>query len=187
MPIPPRYEHVQYDDVPLPIRESFNTIKKLRRGIFISGGVGTGKTHTIYALKKQWDDNSTSPAPFFNTTELLREIKDDFDRPYGEKRNTLESLIKNKSPLFLDDMGSEKVSEWVQETFYLLINHKYNECTPVIISSNYTLAELKERIGERVVSRLLEMCDRFSMDLIDRRFDKVINQSSNSQNDNNIT
>lgn len=173
---PKRYEHVQYNDVPDSIRSVFDKIKETRRGLFIHGGVGTGKTHIAYALKNKFDETANNKAHFWNTTELLRELKEDFDRPYGEKKNILEQLMTSKTLIFLDDIGAEKISDWVQETFYLLINKKYNNCLPIVFTSNYTLAELNERVGERIVSRILEMCDRFKVDGVDRRFDKVINQ-----------
>lgn len=174
--IPTRYQHVEYSDVPEDIRTVFDQIKKTRQGLFIHGGVGTGKTHIAYALKKEYDRTSMNSSYFWNTTELLRELKEDFDRPYGEKKNILERLMTSKTLIILDDIGAEKISDWVQETFYLLINKKYNDCFPIVFTSNYSLAELNERIGERIVSRILEMCDRFKVDGVDRRFDKAVNQ-----------
>jgi DNA replication protein DnaC len=75
--------------------------------------------------------------------------------------------------LVLDDLGSEKTSEWVEETMNLIVNTRYNERRHTIFTSNYldtpddALVDgaesrdftLKERIGFRIHSRLHEMCD----------------------------
>jgi DNA replication protein DnaC len=70
--------------------------------------------------------------------------------------------------LVLDDIGSEKTSEWVEETMNLIVNTRYNERRHTIFTSNYedTPEEtddhsqtLKERIGFRIHSRLYEMCE----------------------------
>ena len=69
--IPKRYEKVKYEDVRDDIREKFDMIKDSRKGIYIHGPVGTGKTHTAFALKRKWDEISKNRAEFWNTSELL--------------------------------------------------------------------------------------------------------------------
>jgi DNA replication protein DnaC len=83
--------------------------------------------------------------------------------------------------LVLDDMGSEKTSEWVEETMNLIVNTRYNERRHTIFTSNYEDTPddavvdgnrdftLKERIGFRIHSRLHEMCDFLEWDGADFR------------------
>jgi hypothetical protein len=82
--------------------------------------------------------------------------------------------------LILDDLGSEKTSEWVEETMNLIVNTRYNERRHTIFTSNYedTPDEaavesneftLKERIGFRIHSRLHEMCEFLEWDGADFR------------------
>jgi hypothetical protein len=83
--------------------------------------------------------------------------------------------------LVLDDLGSEKTSEWVEETMNLIVNTRYNERRQTIFTSNYldTPDEavderekdftLKERIGFRIHSRLHEMCEFLEYDGADYR------------------
>ncbi len=83
--------------------------------------------------------------------------------------------------LVLDDLGSEKTSEWVEETMNLIVNTRYNERRHTIFTSNYedmpderrrrarTVPNLKERIGFRIHSRLHEMCEFLEYDGADYR------------------
>lgn len=172
MSIPMRYQDASYDDVPKNIKDLYENMRTTRKGIFIHGSVGTGKTHIIYALKKHWDQEIAQGSEFWNTTELLREIKDEFDRGVYDKRRVVEKLMESTRLLFLDDIGSEKSTEFVQETFYLLINRRYNDMRPVIFTSNFSLAELSARIGDRTVSRIVELCDIVALNGQDRRLAK---------------
>jgi hypothetical protein len=68
--------------------------------------------------------------------------------------------------LVLDDLGTEKKSEWVQETLGLVINSRYNTRRPTILTSNLQDPmdsadpnSFMFQIGARTRSRLLEMCD----------------------------
>ena len=73
--------------------------------------------------------------------------------------------------LVLDDLGSEKPSEWVEETMNLIVNTRYNERRPTIFTTNYEdtpdesdLDSLKARVGYRMHSRLHEMCEFLEYD-----------------------
>lgn len=166
--IPERYRHSNYMDLPETIRQKFESMRETRRGMYIHGGVGTGKTHTMYALIRHVFGNPI----VWNTTELMHEIKVDFDRPYGEKANPESEILRSRKLLFLDDMGAEKMSEFVAEKFYLIINDRYEKNIPIIVTSNLSIAELADRVGDRIASRIVEMCDVIELSGKDRRMDK---------------
>lgn len=168
--IPARYEKAEYNDVPEKIRQKFEKLRETRKGIYIHGSVGTGKTHIAYALKKHWDEkNQYKPAIFWNVTELLQRTKDDFDRVSYDKRRDVESLKESKSLLIMDDIGTEKASEWVIDQLYMLINKRYNDMLPVVFTSNLSVEELGRTLGDRIASRIVEMCDIVELTGEDRR------------------
>lgn len=183
---PERFKNAKYEEVPAQIKSLFEKVTETRRGIYIHGSVGTGKTHILYALKSGWEKpiertrtNNLEgkdetymhqrKSMFWNTTELLRSIKRDFDLPYGEKHRDEERILEHTGLLFLDDVGAEKMSEWVDETFYLIVNHRYNRALPTIFTSNLSIADLADRIGDRTVSRIAGMCDVVELVGEDRR------------------
>ena len=201
MKIPARYENVKIEDVPVEIFDSFKKICLEGRGIYLYGGVGSGKTHIVWALategykhkiereatlNKEAEERGEKvryvvdsyECEIINTTELLREIKSEFDKP-NESFDTLAwilgkdrgSFASTKKILILDDVGSEKLSEWVRETFYQIINNRNENKKPFMITSNFSIQQLAERIGDRNVSRIVEMCDIFELKGDDRRME----------------
>jgi DNA replication protein DnaC len=82
--------------------------------------------------------------------------------------------------LVLDDLGAQKPNEWVWDTVALVLNTRYNDKQTTLITTNYPdLAAggggltdperaareptLGDRIGDRMRSRLAEMCVRVEM------------------------
>jgi len=199
--IPKRYEDVSYRDVPENIRALFEQIKETRKGMYIHGGVGSGKTHIAYALLRATEytteyldteitgedgtvrtekrptrvlaDGAVLPIKslLWNTPRLIDTLKKNFNKSedFSDDQDEPEYLFDFYGLLFLDDLGAEKMSEWVAEQFYLILNFRYEAKLPTIITSNYSLGELSERLGDRIASRIAEMCDVVKIDGKDRR------------------
>ena len=66
-------------------------------------------------------------------------------------------LIMTVDFLVLDDLGAEKSSPWVLERLTLIVNDRYENLLPTVVTSNLDLELLEKQIGERIVSRLMEM------------------------------
>lgn len=182
MKTPLRFLNAKYEDIPTEIQTCCDKMRETRKGLYVHGSVGTGKTHILWALKNKFDERCKENAlrningPYsrvYNTTELLHEIRSQFDRK--NENDTLSELLEYKDILLLDDIGAEKISDWVMETFYMLINRRYENMIPTIFTSNFSTDELAERIGDRTASRIVEMCDIFNLSGQDRRLKKVNN------------
>jgi hypothetical protein len=68
--------------------------------------------------------------------------------------------------LILDDLGAERLTDWVEETMNVIVNSRYNAKLPTIFTSNYEdipgsedMSSLLVRVGFRLHSRLREMCE----------------------------
>ena len=180
--IPSRFENSDFTLIPPEIKAKFEDIFKTKKGIYLYGEVGTGKTYILYAIckelykrknefEKEKKFYSNYNCSVWNTTNLLREIKNEFDN----KRSGLDSLgdcMDYEGILMLDDVGSEKLTDWVKETFYLLINSRYEKNLLTIITGNFSLQDLADRIGDRTASRIVEMCDVVELLGKDRRMIK---------------
>lgn len=165
---PARYEHATWEHVPQNIQKIIEDIRSLRKGIYIHGAVGTGKTHIVYGVQQKLYDMGIS-SRVHNTTELIFDLKQDINRDPIEKKNWESRLIEYKGVLILDDIGSERITDYVAEVFYLIINHRYNEMKPTIFTSNLKVGELAQRIGDRTASRIVEMCEVVQLGGNDRR------------------
>jgi DNA replication protein DnaC len=142
--------------------ENFRTSE---RGILFYGPHGVGKTHLAIGILRACIQQSGARGYFFETRELLRLIRDTYNRSVEETEMGILTPILEAELLVLDDLGAERTSEWVQETLGLVINTRYNTRRPTICTTN--LADLKDntdprsltfQLGERTRSRLLEMC-----------------------------
>jgi DNA replication protein DnaC len=169
MNVPKRYESAEWEHVPEHVRALIENIKESRRGIYFHGTVGSGKTHILYAIHKHLDQNRILRSLIWNVTDLMFELRKDFERQPEVKTRIDEWLPEYNGLLMLDDIGAEKLTDFVSETVYRVVNSRYNAMLPILFSSNLPLSELAERIGDRTASRIVEMCDIVKLDGSDRR------------------
>lgn len=159
-----------------------------KQSVFISGECGRGKTHLAVALARIWwlgnmpliDSQSSSGRPeidkyglplFLPSVELFLELKASFD----SKHDSEEAVIRKYADhlfLVIDDVGSEKVSDWSRQMFYTLIDRRYRDMKQTIITSNLSLGELAKQIDARISSRILEMGIAIELKGKDKRIER---------------
>lgn len=141
--------------------------------LVLTGPVGTGKTHQAYGALRRIA--AAGPARF----EMLATTAPDMYgllRPGGSEKGTEHELRRLcRIPLLLlDDLGTEKLSEWTEEATYRLLNERYNACLPLIITTNLPIrsgagSDLVTRLGERLASRLRQAATVVHLDGPDHR------------------
>lgn len=97
---------------------------------------------------------------------------DHWDSHISEKEMNESQLIQKFSTLdvlFLDDIGTEKTTDWAQQTLYSIIDYRYREMLQTVITSNLSLNELSDKTGDRITSRIAEMCRVIELKGKDRR------------------
>lgn len=141
------------------------------RGIVLAGPTGSGKTHLAAAILN-YRLAQDMEAVFVTVPELLADIR----RCIKTEQDTSELLeiVKNAELLILDDLGAEKTTEWVTEQLFVLINARLLGQRQTVVTTNFESAgKLIEKLGglagQRIVSRLSEMCDWVRMLGRDRR------------------
>lgn len=63
---------------------------------------------------------------------------------------------RNYDCICFDDLGAEKLTDAKRENLYYIIDSRYREMLPTIITSNFTINEISE-VEPRIASRLAEM------------------------------
>jgi len=184
--IPKRYQHCSLanfatyneslDRAAAQARRLVEAFPAVTRGLFLEGQPGVGKTHLAVAVLKQVIQTTGARGLFYDTRDLLRVIRSTYDPSIRTTELEVLRPVMRAELLVLDDLGAEKTSEWVEETMNLIVNTRYNERRVTIFTSNYPDIpddtepnSLLFRIGERMRSRLHEMCEFVVMDAADYR------------------
>ena len=188
--VPPRYRRCDLDTFKTyPNERLLTAVKQARRfadefpampkGLCLIGPPGIGKTDLAGAVLRRVIVTKGARGLYYDTRDLLRVIRSTYNPLVRTAEMDVLRPVMEADILVLDDIGSEKTSEWVEETMNLIVNTRYNERRHTIFTSNYddTPDEaadtqdftLKERIGFRIHSRLHEMCEFLEFDGADFR------------------
>jgi DNA replication protein DnaC len=146
-----------------------------RPGLLLVGDTGTGKTHLAVAALKAIIDKGHEGI-FFDFQNLLDRIRASYDKSSGASDRETYRAAMDAEVLLLDDLGSHRVTEWVEDTVTSIVTYRCNHRKPLIATTNLSPDEtgstayttpggsdvhrktLAEAIGERARSRLFEMC-----------------------------
>jgi len=123
------------------------------RNLVIQGPVGVGKTHLAVAITwRLLVERPRHKADFWSIVDFVQMAKAVFDgdrgaKEYAEQAPTIDWLI-------IDDLGQERPTEWTRELIYTIVSRRYNAQRPTIVTTNLTPAEIADRYGDPVASRL---------------------------------
>ncbi|MGW5123240.1 ATP-binding protein [Streptomyces sp. NPDC004069] len=143
--------------------------------LVLAGTIGTGKTHQAYGALRRIAEAGPKRFEMIATTapDLYGLL-----RPGGSDKGSEHELKRlYRIPLLLlDDLGTEKLSEFTEEATYRIVNHRYNESLPLLITTNLLVRadsgpsqDLVTRLGDRLASRLAETATAIRLDGPDRR------------------
>ena len=152
-------------------------------GLLIIGKIGTGKTHLAVAILKDLVLSKGVSCMFYDYRDLLKQIQNSYNAAVQTTELDVLRPVFETDVLVLDELGAVKPTEWVWDTVSLILNTRYNDNRTTIITTNFedqpaagaggsgsairavTRAEsLGDRIGERMRSRLHEMCRIIKME-----------------------
>lgn len=156
--------------------QNFETNLSRGKGLYIAGNFGTGKSMlaSIISLELIRQGHEVK---YGTAYKLLRNIRKRTVTNGESEEAVLEEYAACKL-LVLDDLGKEKSTDYSIATISTIINDRYENALPVIITSNYTLNYLEKALtppngdgstARSVVSRLAEMTDALIFDWADRR------------------
>ena len=146
---------------------------------FVTGACGAGKTHVAIGMLKHFvkllpcenfkeiNIFTKTQAIFITVPELLMKIRRCFS--LNECEETIVNKYSGVPFLVLDDLGVEKTSDWALQTLYIIINNRYSKCLQTVITSNFTIEEIGEKLGDRIASRIAGMCKIMKLTGKDRR------------------
>ena len=136
-----------------------------RKGLILVGNNGVGKTHLACSIANELIKNGI-PIIYGTLINLLAELKNTYDVDNNISEMKIIKLYEKVDLLIIDDLGKEKPSEWGLEKLFTIINSRYENNLPVIITTNYDQNSLINRLSingeietaKSIISRLYEMC-----------------------------
>lgn len=135
--VPSRYLNARLQDF------KNHRFKNKRKGYLVIGPAGTGKTHLLAALAFECVSLG-KPSLFYSASSLLFALREDLVRG-----NTLLSRVCAIPHLFLDDLGTEKQTEWVYETWFRLVDYRYSHSMHLSVTMN-SISNIDERLFRRI-------------------------------------
>jgi DNA replication protein DnaC len=163
------------------------------KGLLLIGPIGVGKTHLAVGIIRELILNKGISCLFYDYRELLKEIQNSYNASVQTTEFEVLRPVLQSEVLVLDELAAARSTEWVEDMVSHILNTRYNERRTTIITTNYrNLPPRKEmqiegskdyraadkanreetlgdRIGERMRSRLHEMCRIVEMQGVDYR------------------
>lgn len=184
--LPSRFVHCTFENFQTYRQSSLFQAKKISEefakkfpaidyGLIFIGPNGVGKTHLACAILNKIYKEKGIKGLFLDYSNLNFQLKDTFSSSEEESTNSLIEAFIDAPLLLLDDLGSIKPSQWFLDTVYEIINQRYLKNKLMIITSAYQLSgeggreSLSSRIGDGLVSRILEICKVVEIQAKDHR------------------
>jgi len=170
--LPRRYREVSFDREPVLSIDRSNpaVVREVRRycrnvaqnldagkGLWFTGDVGTGKTTLAMLISKSAMEADRTVA-IYSLPRLLAMLRDTYDDDAAYSLNELIDRLCAVDLLHVDDVGAEQTSDWVLEQLYTIVNTRYEDGRALVLTTNLDDEKLKAQIGERTVSRIMEIC-----------------------------
>jgi DNA replication protein DnaC len=150
------------------VKEAFNYAREFARDphdwIVLRGGYGCGKTHLAAAIGNEALSRGQHVI-FAVVPDLLDHLRSAYAPSSDIEYDELFQRIREAPLLILDDLGTENTTPWAEEKLYQIINYRYNNQMPTVITTN------RDRLDGRIQSRISDrrLCREFLIDASDYR------------------
>jgi DNA replication protein DnaC len=122
--------------------------QSLKGWLLLQGDYGSGKTHLAAAIAN-FAVSLGAPTLFITVPDLLDTLRFAYDDPEATFEERFEQV--RQSPLLvLDDFGTQNATSWAQEKLFQILNYRYINHLPTVVTTNLLLDEIEGRIRSRL-------------------------------------
>ena len=134
------------------LEQAFNHARqyaqKLEGWLLLIGGYGCGKTHLAAAIAN-FCVGVGVPTLFITVPDMLDTLRFAYDDPEATFEERFEQ-IRQAPLLILDDFGTQNATPWAQEKLFQILNHRYINQLPLVVTTNLSLEQIEGRIRSRL-------------------------------------
>jgi DNA replication protein DnaC len=144
---------MQASSLEMAFNQAYHYAKSLNGWLLLRGGYGCGKTHLAAAIANFAVEMGV-PTLFLTVPDLLDMLRFSYD----SEDTTFEERfteIRNASLLVLDDFGTQNATGWAQEKLFQIINYRYINKLPLVLTTNLSIDEIDARVRSRLADREL--------------------------------
>ncbi len=116
--------------------------------LLLQGGYGCGKTHLAAAIGN-FAVGMGVPTLFLTVPDLLDTLRFAYDDPEATFEQRFEE-IRSAPLLIMDDFGTQNATAWAQEKLFQIINYRYVNRLPLVVTTNLMLDQIEGRIRSRL-------------------------------------
>jgi len=128
--------------------------------LLLQGGFGCGKTHLAAAIANAVVGMGV-PTLFLTVPDLLDTLRFSYDSEDTTFEQRFDE-IRNAPLLVLDDFGTQNATSWAQEKLFQIVNYRYINKLPLVVTTNLDLDEIEARIRSRLADPELVSAVRIS-------------------------
>lgn len=152
--LPERYWRAELEDFSGPVCEFIRGwFLNPSDGLFINGACGTGKTHLAAGIVRQFIFKGANVA-FKRSADFFCEVREMFKEHFEGGETSVISPLERVRFLVFDDLGAGSLSDCERRYTLKLIDTRLNKLRPTVVTSNWNLQEIAERMDDRIASRL---------------------------------
>lgn len=145
--------------------ERFDLFLRDGQGLLLYGSPGTGKSFYAFCIANALIEQGV-PCLVTGFSRIVNELQ-----RRQERQTYIDNLSRFKL-LVIDDFAAERDTEYMTEQVFSIVDARYRQRLPLIITTNLTGGEIKNASSvskQRILSRLLEMCQPIEVTGEDRR------------------